>query len=54
MDDVLYDTTDVTVSLGIVEGSELGWGLVQTGVGRCRNKWLVNGSFDVCSFLVFD
>jgi len=34
VDDVLYDTTDVTVSLGIVEGSELGWGLVQTGVGR--------------------
>jgi len=33
VDDVLYDTTNVTVSLSIVEGTELSWGLVQTGVG---------------------
>lgn len=31
VDDLLDDTTNVSVSLGVVEGPELGWGLVQAG-----------------------
>lgn len=38
VDDLLDDTTGVTVSLSIVEGPELGRGLVQAGVGRCSEK----------------
>jgi hypothetical protein len=38
VDDLLDDTTGVTVSLSEVEGPELGRGLVQAGVGRCKVK----------------
>lgn len=34
VNDVLYDTTDVAVSLSIIESSELSGCLVQSGVGR--------------------
>jgi len=34
VNDLLYDTSNVAIALGVVEGSELGGGLVQTGVGR--------------------
>lgn len=33
VDDVLDDTADVTVTLAVVEGSELGWVLSKTSVG---------------------
>lgn len=36
VDDLLDDTTGVTVSLSVIEGPELGRGLVQAGVGRCK------------------
>lgn len=36
VDDLLDDTTGVTVSLSEIEGPELGRGLVQAGVGRCK------------------
>ena len=32
MDDLLHDTSDVTVSFGVVQGSELGCSLSQSGV----------------------
>lgn len=38
VDDLLDNTTGVTVTLGVVEGTELGRGLVKTGVGRCKRK----------------
>lgn len=46
MDDLADDTSDVAMSLGIVEVAELGGGLVQARVGRyserqysrCRNS----------------
>lgn len=38
VDDLLDDTTGVTVSLSVVESPELGRGLVQAGVGRCKVK----------------
>lgn len=34
MDDVFDDTSNVSMSLGVIEGSELGRGFVETGVGR--------------------
>jgi hypothetical protein len=43
VDDLLDDTTGVTVSLSEVEGPELGRGLVQAGVGRCK----VEKKFDI-------
>jgi hypothetical protein len=51
VDDVLYDTTNVTVSLSIVEGTELGWGLVQTGVGSWKKR-LVTVEVDAPVFSV--
>lgn len=36
VDNLLDDTTGVSVSLSVVECPELGRGLVQTGVGRCK------------------
>jgi len=33
VDDLLHDTADVAMAFGVIEGSELGGGLVQTGVG---------------------
>lgn len=33
MNDLLYNTTDVTVAFGIVEGSQLGGTLTVSGVG---------------------
>lgn len=38
VDDLLDDTTGVTVGLSEVESPELGRGLVQAGVGRCKGK----------------
>lgn len=35
VDDVLHDTADVAMALGVIEGAELGRGLVQARVGRC-------------------
>jgi hypothetical protein len=34
VDDVLHDAANVSLALGIVEGAELGRGLVEAGVGR--------------------
>jgi hypothetical protein len=36
VNDLLDNTTGVSVTLSVVEGTELGGGLVQAGVGRCR------------------
>lgn len=36
VDDLLHDTAGVAMTLGIVEGTELGRRLVETGVGRCK------------------
>ena len=33
MDNLLHDTTNVAIAFGIVEGTELGRGLVVVGVG---------------------
>lgn len=38
VDDLLDNTTAVTVTLGVVEGAELRRRLVETGVGRCKGK----------------
>ena len=38
VDDLLHNTTGVSMTLSVVEGTELGGGLVQTGVGRCKKK----------------
>lgn len=38
VDDVLHDTANVTVSLSIVEGSELSWSLVESGVGSWKDR----------------
>ena len=38
VDDLLDDTTGVSVTLGVVEGTELRGSLVETGVGRCKQK----------------
>jgi hypothetical protein len=38
VDDLLDDTTGVSVTLGVVEGTELRRSLVETGVGRYRQK----------------
>jgi len=36
VDDLLHHTSDVSMSLGVVESAELGRGLVKTGVGRYK------------------
>ena len=36
VDDLFHNTANITVSLGIIEGAELGGGLVETGMGRCK------------------
>lgn len=38
VDDLLDNTTGVSVTLSEVEGTELGGSLVQTGVSRCKEK----------------
>lgn len=38
VDDLLHDTTGVSMTLSVVKGTELGRGLVETGVGRCKEK----------------
>lgn len=38
VDDLLHHSAGVSVSLSIVKGTELGRSLVQTGVGRCRER----------------
>lgn len=40
MDDVLHDSADVAMALGVIEGAELGGSLVQAGVGRYFPKLL--------------
>ena len=40
VDDLLHNTTSVSMTLGIVEGTELGRSLVETGVGRCRRDFV--------------
>jgi hypothetical protein len=57
VDDLLDNTTGVSVGLSIVEGTELGRGLVETGVGRCKKKKnsisaLHSPSQSVCGFQV--
>lgn len=37
VDDLADDTSDVSVSLGVVEVAELGGSLVQARVGRCSD-----------------
>lgn len=41
VDDLLHDTADVSMTLGVVEGSELGRSLAQVGVGGCESEKLV-------------
>lgn len=41
VDDLLHDTADVSMTLGVVEGSELGRSLAQVGVGGCEREKLV-------------
>lgn len=41
VDDLLHDTTGVSMTLSVVKGTELGWGLVETGVGRCTEKKMI-------------
>jgi hypothetical protein len=38
VDDLLHDTTGVSMTLSVVKGTELGRGLVETGVGRCKER----------------
>lgn len=38
VDDLLHDTTGVSMTLSVVKGTELGRSLVETGVGRCKEK----------------
>jgi len=38
VDDLLHNTTGVSMTLSVVKGTELGRGLVETGVGRCKEK----------------
>jgi hypothetical protein len=57
VDDLLDDTTGVTVSLSEVEGPELGRGLVQAGVGRCKVEKKIryqhsNLVANLCGFLI--
>lgn len=42
VDDLLDNTTAVTVTLGVVEGAELRRRLVETGVGRCKGKKIIS------------
>ena len=37
VDDLLHNTTDVSMALSVVKGTELGGGLVETGVRRCKD-----------------
>lgn len=48
VDDLLDNTTGVSVSLSVVEGTELGRGLVETGVGRCKKE-----KFDISTAFSF-
>lgn len=36
VDDVLHDTSDISMSFTVVESSELGWSLVEAGVSGCK------------------
>lgn len=38
VDNLLHDTTNVSMTLGVIEGSELGRGLAQMGVGGCESE----------------
>ena len=49
VDDLLDDTTGVSVALSVVEGTELSGSLVQTGVGRYKTE----NSISVIQFLFF-
>jgi hypothetical protein len=58
VDDLLDNTTGVSVGLSIVEGTELGRGLVETGVGRCKKKKKIDistaFSFAICVWFPSD
>lgn len=47
VDDLLHDTTSVSMTLSVVEGAELGRSLVETGVCRCRAKKNVSVKIDL-------
>jgi hypothetical protein len=49
VNDLLHDTTNITMSLSVVEGAELGRGFVETGVGRYSDK----GSRQYVNYLVY-
>lgn len=49
VDDFLHDTTDVSMSLGEVRGTELGGSLVETGVSRWKKR---RESSAICLFLL--
>lgn len=38
VDDLLHDTTEVAMALGVIEVAELGGGLVQARVGSCYRR----------------
>lgn len=42
VDNLLHDTANVAMAFSVVEGSELGWGLVETGASRYSHNQLIS------------